>query len=71
MYCKKMLLPVKKCSTNRAIGGWAPSRYLSSLEAREKVSTSVLLEAIEQATGKVIAGKDSEEVVARFGAKLI
>ena len=47
------------------------TKSLSRLEAREKVSTSVLLEAIEQATGKVIAGKDSEEVVARFGAKLI
>ena len=88
-------------STNREIGGWAPSRYLSRLETKGKVSAPVLnsyleshwldvtccrtdnfdqfiiertkklLAAIEQATGKVISGKDSDEVVARFGAKLI
>lgn len=111
-YCEKMGYPRQKWnsiinktpisySTNREIGGWAPSRYLSRLETKGKVSAPVLnsyleshwldvtccrtdnfdqfiiertkklLAAIEQATGKVISGKDSDEVVARFGAKLI
>lgn len=88
-------------STNREIGGAAPSKYLSKIEAKGQVTEPVLngyleshwldvnccrnddfdeflierakklLAAIEKATGKVISGKESEEVIAGFGAKLV
>lgn len=88
-------------STNREIGGAAPSKYLSKIEAKGQVTEPVLngyleshwldvnccrnddfdeflierakklLAAIEKATGKVIPGKESEEVIAGFGAKLV
>lgn len=88
-------------STNREIGGVAPSKYLSKIETKGQVTSPVLnkyleshwldvdycrnddfekfiierakmlLSAIEKATGKVIPGKDSEEVISNFGAKLI
>lgn len=88
-------------STNREIGGVAPSVYLAKIEKKGKVSASVLdgylqthwidvncsrtddfhghiisrakmiLKAIEVATGKTIAGKDSEEVLNSFGEALI
>lgn len=111
-YCEKQSYPkarwnsvVNKTplsySTNREIGGAAPSKYLSKIEAKGQVTTSVLngyleshwldvnccrsddfdqffierakklLTAIEKATGKVISGKESEEVIAGFGAKLV
>lgn len=87
-------------STNREIGGVAPSVYLSKIENKGQVAGDVLdkyvnthwidvaccrsddfhghiinrakmlLAAIENATGKTIAGKDSEEVVSSFGEAL-
>ncbi len=87
-------------STNREIGGVAPSSYLSKLEKSGKVTSAeldeyvgshwidisccrnddfqghiihrakVILAAIENATGKTIAGKDSEEVIKSFGESL-
>ena len=86
-------------STNREIGGSAPSKYLARIEGK-KVSHEALadylashyidmadcmaddfdgfivhrarciLDAIEKATGKAIAGRDSEEVWERFGNNL-
>ena len=86
-------------STNREIGGSAPSKYLARIEGK-KVSHEALadnlashyidmadcmaddfdgfivhrarciLDAIEKATGKAIAGRDSEEVRERFGNNL-
>jgi hypothetical protein len=88
-------------STNREIGGVAPSVYLSKIENSGKVTTSELekyvsthwidvtycrnddfeghiisrakkiLSAIENATGKTISGKDSEEVIKSFGQSLV
>lgn len=88
-------------STNREIGGVAPSIYLSKIERSGKVTTSelenyvsthwidvsscrnddfqrhiisrakMILDAIENATGKTISGRDSEDVVKAFGEKLI
>lgn len=88
-------------STNREIGGVAPSIYLAKIEGSGKVTTSDLekyvsthwidvscsrndnfnghivyrakkiLEAIEDATGKTISGKDSDEVIMAFGQPLI
>lgn len=88
-------------STNREIGGVAPSAYLSKIENKGQVAGDVLdkyigthwidvsccrnddfhghiisrakmlLAAIENATGKSIAGKDSEEVINSFGESLI
>lgn len=88
-------------SSNREIGGVAPSKYLEKLEKKGAVSSDVLneylethwinsellrvddfqdfiidrskklLTAIEQATGRTIMGKDSDEVVQRFGASLL
>ncbi len=88
-------------STNREIGGVAPSKYLAKIEAKGQVTSSVLngyleshwldvdccrnddfdkfiierakklLLAIENVTGKSISGKDSEEVIKSFGAKLV
>lgn len=87
-------------STNREIGGVAPSVYLSKIENKGQVAGDVLdkyvsthwidvsccrsddfhahiisrakmlLSAIENATGKTIAGKDSEEVITSFGEAL-
>ena len=88
-------------STNREIGGVAPSVYLSKIENKGQVAGDVLdkyigthwidvsccrnddfhghiisrakmlLAAIENATGKSIAGKDSEEVINSFGESLV
>lgn len=88
-------------STNREIGGVAPSAYLSKIENKGQVAGDVLdkyigthwidvsccrnddfyghiisrakmlLAAIENATGKSIAGKDSEEVINSFGESLV
>lgn len=87
-------------STNREIGGVAPSVYLSKIENKGQVTGDVLdkyigthwidvlccrnddfhghiisrakmlLAAIENATGKSIAGKDSEQVINSFGESL-
>lgn len=87
-------------STNREIGGVAPSKYLAKIEAKGQVTSSVLdgyleshyldvsccrnddferfiicrakklLDIIENATGKVISGRDSEDVINVFGDKL-
>lgn len=87
-------------STNREIGGVAPSVYLSKIENSGKVTTpdlekyvsthwidvaccriddfdghiinraKMILTAIENATGKTISGKDSEEVIKSFGQSL-
>ena len=84
-------------SSNREIGGVAPSAYLGKLEKKGSVSSSdldgylethwidhnllrnnefqnfiidrakKLLSAIEQATGRTISGKDSDEVKQAFG----
>lgn len=88
-------------STNREIGGVAPSTYISKIEKSGKVSSAdldkylsshwinvscvrndnfeghiisrakVILDAIEKATGKTISGRDSEEVINRFGDSLM
>lgn len=88
-------------STNREIGGVAPSKYLAKIEEKGQVQpevlnsylqthyidvdccrtddfdgyfikrASALLDAIESATGKSIAGRDSEIVVRDFGSALI
>lgn len=87
-------------STNREIGGVAPSKYLARIETKGQVESEelntylqshwidvescrnddfnshiiyrakLLLKAIENATGKSIAGKDSDEVVKLFGVEL-
>ena len=87
-------------SSNREIGGYAPSVYLERIEKKGSVSTEELdryveshwidynllrnddfqnfmirragrlLGAIEAATGRTIAGKDSNEVQQAFGAEL-
>lgn len=110
-YCEKNKLPKEKWnsivnktpitySTNREIGGVAPSEYLKKIETKGQVDTAdlntylethwidvascrtdefekhivlrakKLLDAIETATGKNISGRDSEEVVNRFGESL-
>lgn len=88
-------------STNREIGGVAPSVYLAKIENSGKVTTpelekyvsthwidvaccrsdnfdghiisraKMILTAIENATGKTISGKDSEEVIKSFGQPLL
>ena len=88
-------------STNREIGGVAPSKYLEKIEKKGQVDHEVLdrylrshwidavlarsddfdrfiiarairlLDAIQEATGKTITGRDSEEGIAAFGDKLI
>ena len=111
-YCEKQQYPKEKWnsivnktpltySTNREIGGVAPSIYLGRIEQKGQVSASVLdgylathmidvsccraddfnryfirrasaiLDAIEAATGKAIAGRDSELVIQNFGGALI
>lgn len=87
-------------STNREIGGDAPSKYLNKIAVKGKVDNSVLntyleshlinvqycrndnfekyisdrakklLNLIENSTGKIISGRDSEEVCKEFGEKL-
>ena len=88
-------------STNREIGGVAPSKYLTRIEKKGEVNPETLneyltshwidaelcrsdafdqfvidrakklLDAISTAMGKSVSGRDSEEVVQRFGASLI
>ena len=88
-------------STNREIGGAAPSKYLSKIETKGQVShadlddylsthlinsdfcrnddftghiisrAKFLLDEIENAMGKTISGRDSEDVVNKFGEALI
>ena len=88
-------------STNREIGGVAPSQYLARIEHKGEVTASQLdeylvshfidvksarsddfntyfidrasriLNAIENATGKKISGRDSEIVIRDFGSALI
>lgn len=88
-------------STNREIGGVAPSEYLKKIEEKGQVDynslndylqthlidvsaarsndfekhivlrAKLLLDAIEKATGKIISGKDSDEVISKFGERLI
>lgn len=110
-YCIAQNYPPKKwnsvvnktpiyASTNRSIGGRAPSEYVKTMfnkgldeslviEAIEshKVSAQLLmaddfegyfvdraiqlLDRIEKATGKAIAGRDSEETIKEFGCSLI
>ena len=110
-YCEKQRYPKEKWnsvinktpisySTNREIGGVAPSKYLDKIEGKGQVTAPVLntyleshwinveacrtddfdkhiverakklLDAIEDATGKTISGRDSEEVINKFGSKL-
>jgi hypothetical protein len=87
-------------STNREIGGVAPSKYLKTIETAGKVSAddlntyleshwidadcirnddffnfiirraSMLLDAVERATGKKISGRDSQDVIETFGGIL-
>lgn len=111
-YCEKNNLPKEKWnsvvnktpisySTNREIGGVAPSEYLKKIEEKGQVDynslndylqthlidvsaarsndfekhivlrAKLLLDAIEKATGKIISGKDSDEVISKFGERLI
>lgn len=88
-------------STNREIGGVAPSEYLKKIEEKGQVDynslndylqthlidvsaarsndfekhivlrAKLLLDAIEKATGKIISGKYSDEVISKFGERLI
>lgn len=88
-------------STNREIGGVAPSEYLKKIEEKGQVDynslndylqthlidvsaarsndfekhivlrAKLLLDAIEKATGKIISGKDSDEVISKFWERLI
>lgn len=110
-YCGKNNLPKEKWnsvvnktpisySTNREIGGVAPSEYLKKIEEKGQVDynslndylqthlidvsaarsndfekhivlrAKLLLDAIEKATGKIISGKDSDEVISKFGKAL-
>lgn len=110
-YCIKSNYPKNKwnsiinktpisASTNREIGGSAPSKYLSKIEKKGEVFPETLdayltshwiepelcrndefdqfiiarakklLDAIATAMGKAISGRDSEEVIQRFGASL-
>ena len=111
-YCEANKLPKSKWnsvvnktpisySTNREIGGVAPSKYLEKIEKKGQVFPSTLdaylethwidaslaraddfdqfiierakklLDAIQNATGRTITGRDSEDVIAAFGDKLI
>ena len=111
-YCEKNNLSKEKLnsvvnktpisySTNREIGGVAPSEYLKKIEEKGQVDynslndylqthlidvsaarsndfekhivlrAKLLLDAIEKATGKIISGKDSDEVISKFGERLI
>jgi hypothetical protein len=111
-YCEKMGLPKAKWnsvvnktpisySTNREIGGVAPSKYIAKIENSKKVDlvninsyleshlinptlcrtdnfdkfiterAKAILDAIEFATGKTIAGRDSEDVIKEYGESLL
>ena len=110
-YCEKQKYPQKKwnsvvnktpiyASSNRSIGGRAPSEYLKTMKKKgldenmivsavsshkvnyEYLSKNMfdeyfvdrakrLLDRIEQAMGKNISGRDSEETIKEFGVKLI
>lgn len=109
-YCEKMNLPKEKwnsvvnktmisATTNRTIGGVAPSEYIQKLFRKNGDTNSVveaigthkidfdllntdkfedfindraikLLDRIERATGKAVAGRDSQETVQTFGVPL-
>ncbi len=88
-------------STNREIGGVAPSKYLTKIENKGQVThddldaylsthlisatdcrnddfynhivtrAKLLLNEIEKAMGKTISGRDSEDIVNKFGTDLI
>ena len=88
-------------STNREIGGIAPSKYLEKIEKKGQVFPTTLdaylethwinaslvrdddfdqfiidrakrlLDAIQIATGKTISGRDSDDVIAAYGATLL
>jgi hypothetical protein len=111
-WCEKQKLPKDKwnsvvnkaplaASTNRFIGGDAPSHYLGRIQKAKQVPASsldefllshqisvdairsddfdgfirlraiALLSLIEQATGKNVSGRDSEDTVKAFGAALL
>ena len=87
-------------STNREIGGVAPSKYLTRIEEKGQVSlekldaylethfidvascrsddfnnyfikrATIILDAIEKATGKAVPGRDSEDTIQAFGGSL-
>lgn len=86
--------------TNRRLGGYPPSRYIASLEAKSLSPSRVneilrthalepeylrrddfmgfirdraakMLDLIERATGKPIAGRDSVETISAFGGALL
>lgn len=109
-YCEGAKLPIRKwnsvvnktpiyASTNRSIGGRAPSEYIKTMKNKglsdDQVVNAIsshkinydylvtddfdayfvdraikLLNRIEKATGKSIAGRDSEETVREFGVAL-
>jgi hypothetical protein len=109
-YCEGAKLPIRKwnsvvnktpiyASTNRSIGGRAPSEYIKTMKNKglsdEQVINAIsshkinynllvsdnfdeyfvdraikLLNRIEKATGKSIAGRDSEETIREFGLAL-
>ena len=111
LYCEVKKLPKVKwnsvinktpiyASTNRSIGGRAPSEYIKTMKnkglSEEQVISAILshkinydflsvdnfdsyfvdraiklLDRIEKATGKSIAGRDSEETIREFGVALI
>lgn len=81
MYCKKMLLPAKKCSTNQ-ICRLSTARihytikYLKDgliifTQKERKRTMQTNDRQIIELMNAIHTGKDSEEVVVRFGAKLI
>ena len=109
-YCEGVKLPMRKwnsvvnktpiyASTNRSIGGRAPSEYIKTMKNKglsdDQVVNAIsshkinyvllaaddfdayfvdraikLLNRIEKATGKSIAGRDSEETIREFGVAL-
>lgn len=109
-YCEGQKYPMRKwnsvvnktpiyASTNRSIGGRAPSEYIKTMRNKglteELVVSAItshkinfdllstdsfdeyfvdrairLLDRIEKATGKAIAGRDSEETIKEFGCEL-
>lgn len=110
-YCEKQSYPRAKWnsvvnktpisySTNREIGGIAPSQYLARIERKGQVTPEVLdsylethfidvascraddfntyfikramviLDSIENAIGKAVPGRDSEETIQAFGSSL-
>lgn len=109
-YCESQKYPIRKwnsvinktpiyASTNRSIGGRAPSEYIKTMKNKglsdELVVSAIsshkidyhllstdnfngyfvdrakkMLDRIEKATGKTIAGRDSEETIKEFGCEL-